>query len=320
MTAAVGVGGVITPAQYAGGGGGGGAVSSVFGRAGAVVATAGDYTYAQVGADQSGAAAAAQAAAEAFTAAGFAPLNNAALTGTPTAPTAAPGDTSTQLATDAFVAAAVTAGGVTAGAGLTKTGNTLSLTTPVPVTLGGTGQATDAAPPWEASDSGFLAWNFDPAICNSTAIPSAGYVWLARINLRVAVSITNVILFQNNAGATLTLNECYAGLFSSAGTLLGATADQSSNWATGNGVLKTMALTGGPYSAGPGFVWVGFVWNGTTGPTMSRWAETSGQQNIGMTAATCRAAANGSGSATSLASFTPSSNALNASMYFAAVS
>jgi hypothetical protein len=39
-----------------------------------------------------------------------------------------------------------------------------------------------------------------------------------------------------------------------------------------------------------------------------------------MTAATCRAAANGSGSATSLASFTPSSNALNASMYFAAVS
>jgi hypothetical protein len=36
-------------------------------------------------------------------------LVSPALTGTPTAPTAAPGDTSTQLATDAFVAAAVTA-------------------------------------------------------------------------------------------------------------------------------------------------------------------------------------------------------------------
>jgi hypothetical protein len=111
MTAgqAVGVGGVITPAQYQGGGGGGGAVSSVFGRAGAVVATTGDYTAAQVGADPAGAATTAQANAEAFTSAGFAPIANAALTGTPTAPTAAPGDTSTQIATDAFVAAAVNA-------------------------------------------------------------------------------------------------------------------------------------------------------------------------------------------------------------------
>ena len=129
MTAAVGTGGVITPAQYAGGGGGG-AVSSVFGRSGAVVALTGDYTYAQVGADQFGAAANALAAAEAFTVAGFAPLASPAFTGTPTAPPAVPGDTSTQLATDAFVAAAVTAGEVTAGTGLTKTGNTLSVTVP----------------------------------------------------------------------------------------------------------------------------------------------------------------------------------------------
>jgi predicted membrane protein len=44
------------------GGGGGGAVSSVFGRTGAVTAQSGDYTAAEVGADASGAAAAAQAA------------------------------------------------------------------------------------------------------------------------------------------------------------------------------------------------------------------------------------------------------------------
>lgn len=47
------------------GGSGGGAVSSVFGRTGAIVAQNGDYTAAQVGADSAGAAAAAQAAAEA---------------------------------------------------------------------------------------------------------------------------------------------------------------------------------------------------------------------------------------------------------------
>jgi len=37
---------------------------------------------------------------------GGAPLNSPALTGTPTAPTGTPGDASTQIATDAFVAEA----------------------------------------------------------------------------------------------------------------------------------------------------------------------------------------------------------------------
>jgi hypothetical protein len=130
--------GVITPAQYVGGGDGG-AVSSVFGRSGAVIAATGDYTVAQV----TGAAPLASPAltgvptaptagaltnstqigttAYTDTAVGvektralaaealLAPLASPALTGTPTAPTAAPGDTSAQLATDAFVAAAVTA-------------------------------------------------------------------------------------------------------------------------------------------------------------------------------------------------------------------
>lgn len=40
-----------------------------------------------------------------------APLASPALTGAPTAPTAAPGTNSTQIATTAFVAAAVAAGG-----------------------------------------------------------------------------------------------------------------------------------------------------------------------------------------------------------------
>lgn len=44
------------------GGGGGGAVSSVFGRTGAITAQSGDYTYTQVGADAAGAAAGAAAA------------------------------------------------------------------------------------------------------------------------------------------------------------------------------------------------------------------------------------------------------------------
>jgi hypothetical protein len=57
--------GVITPAQYVGGGGGG-AVSSVFGRTGAVTAQTGDYMAAQVGADAAGAAAALNLGSEAY--------------------------------------------------------------------------------------------------------------------------------------------------------------------------------------------------------------------------------------------------------------
>ena len=53
----------------------GGSVTSVFGRTGEVTAESGDYTYEQVGADASGAAAAAQTAAEGYAAAAIAALD-----------------------------------------------------------------------------------------------------------------------------------------------------------------------------------------------------------------------------------------------------
>jgi hypothetical protein len=60
-------------------------VSSVFTRTGAVVATSGDYAVGQI--------------------TGAAPLASPALTGTPTAPTATPGDNTTKIATTAFIVA-----------------------------------------------------------------------------------------------------------------------------------------------------------------------------------------------------------------------
>ena len=69
------------------GGTGTSAVSSVFGRTGAVVATSGDYTVAEV--------------------TGAAPLASPALTGVPSAPTATAATNTTQIATTAFTTAAV---------------------------------------------------------------------------------------------------------------------------------------------------------------------------------------------------------------------
>ena len=82
--------GIITSASNVASGGGGGAVSSVFTRTGAVVATSGDYTVAQV--------------------TGAAPLASPALTGVPTAPTPLTADNSTTVATTAYVKN-VTSGG-----------------------------------------------------------------------------------------------------------------------------------------------------------------------------------------------------------------
>jgi hypothetical protein len=70
------------------GGGGSGAVASVFARTGAVVAASGDYSVGEV--------------------TGAAPLVSPTFTGTPAAPTAAAGTSTTQLATTAFVGGAVT--------------------------------------------------------------------------------------------------------------------------------------------------------------------------------------------------------------------
>jgi hypothetical protein len=64
-------------------------VSSVFGRIGAVVAVGGDYDVSKI--------------------TGAAPLNNPVFTGDPKAPTPAPGDNDTSIATSAFVTAAIAA-------------------------------------------------------------------------------------------------------------------------------------------------------------------------------------------------------------------
>lgn len=114
-------------------------VTSVFGRVGAVVAASGDYTVAQV--------------------TGAAPLASPALTGTPTAPTAAAATNTTQIATTAFVKAqgyttstgTVTSVAVSGGTtGLTTSGGpitgsgTITLAGTLAVANGGTGSTTAA--------------------------------------------------------------------------------------------------------------------------------------------------------------------------------
>jgi hypothetical protein len=142
------------------GGGGGGAVSTVFGRAGNVVAESDDYAVWQVtgaaplaspaftgeptATTQSPGDNSTKIATDAFVAAAvalLAPLVSPAFSGTPTAPTQTPGDDSTKLATTGFVSAAVTGGGGAVSSVFGRTG-------PVTAESGDylVGEVTGAAP------------------------------------------------------------------------------------------------------------------------------------------------------------------------------
>jgi hypothetical protein len=180
---------------------------------------------------------------------------------------------------------------------------------PLPVSDGGTGLATDGLPPFIASDTALLAWNYDPVIAiNATALATGGEIQLCRVNVRQAITVTNVLYVVTAAGGTLTTNENFAGLYNSSGTLVGSSADQTSAWEATTG-LYTNALSGGPYALAAGFYWVAFVVNGTTAPTLIR-AGNNGVPavNLGLSNATSRFAHTATSSQTSLTGFTPSGN------------
>lgn len=175
---------------------------------------------------------------------------------------------------------------------------------------------------WMPTDAGYLEWVYDPALIQSGQAAASGTIYLARVNIRdTSISATNVTLYLQTAGTTLTASECFAGVYNSSGTLVAATADQSANWATGGAAVHTMALAGGPFTLSQGFVWVAILANWTgTAPQFGRALNNQANQaNAGFTAATARWATNGTGT-TLPATITPASNALNAIEWWAAFS
>lgn len=174
----------------------------------------------------------------------------------------------------------------------------------------------------QPSDQNLIAWSYDPALAsNSTALSATGVLHLVRVNLRYAATITNVLYQVNTVGSSLTAGECFVGIYDSTGTLRGTSASQSTAWAATTG-LYTTALTA-PYAAPAGTYYVAILANGTTGPALARsngLAGAGATLNAGLTAATYRAATNGSGNTTLPASITLASNGQDTVGYWAALS
>jgi hypothetical protein len=177
------------------------------------------------------------------------------------------------------------------------------------------------SPPNEtpASGLGLLAWNY-PNINAGVAAGTvtSGTIYIMRIPLNgQSITVTNIVMGIFTAGATLTNNECFAGLYNSAGLQVGVTADQHTLWASAG--VQTMALVGGPFVVSGNFVYVAVVSNGTTNPLFCRGAGGGvgpGLINLGLTAANLLAAVNGTAQTTLPGSLTYSSNVSAASQDF----
>jgi hypothetical protein len=180
------------------------------------------------------------------------------------------------------------------------------------------GLISPAPSTWVPSDVGFLGWTYDPALTGQAITPTTGVIWLARLNVRTPITVTNIILVLKTAGVTLTANENFAGLYNSSGTLVGGTADQSTAWTT-NGT-KTITLAGGPYAINPGVYFVAVVSNFTGSAPVFHALQNDNATitNIGLAASAARAATNGTG--TSLSTLTLSSNTVQQQILWAGIS
>lgn len=167
--------------------------------------------------------------------------------------------------------------------------------------------------PW---DHNLLAWSYDPVGAINNSVVTGGVLYLIKVRMGPAATITNVIVQVAIAGTTLTADQNFAALYDSAGTRVGVTADQTTAW--GSTGTKTMALTT-PYVAAAGTYYVGLLANGTTPPQFAR---SSGFSliNVGLSAGSYRYSTSGTAQTATPASVTLASAAAASISYWAALS
>lgn len=170
---------------------------------------------------------------------------------------------------------------------------------------------------WYPSDQGFLAWSTDPIANFGNTAPALGVVTMVAVPLRQTATVSRIILSipSGVAGVTLTAGQNFAGIYNSAGTRVGVTADQASNWqSTG---VKDMPLTVAA-NLTAGMYYVAVVTNGATGPAFARQtSDSQGSLNANLTAATFRVSTILTGQTSLPASITMASRAANVFGYCA---
>lgn len=116
---------------------------------------------------------------------------------------------------------------------------------------------------WLPTDSGLLAWNFDPVAAPSSTVVTLGTLYMCKVRVTPGVAINNVLLQVGTAAANLT--HAYVSLYNTSRVLLGSSANANTAWSTGTG-LKTTALTA-PVTPTEQYVYAGFHFYGDSSPT-----------------------------------------------------
>lgn len=178
------------------------------------------------------------------------------------------------------------------------------------------------------ADHAMLAWTGDPIVSFAdTAVDLvSGTIQLCKVMLLFPMTISTINYAVTSIGATLTSAQNFVGIYDSAGTRQGLSADQSTLWTT-LGVKNTaLAAAWTPATTGPdAFCWVAFLSVGTTPPKFSvlshgTIATTMALANIGLTTANMRFGTNATAQTSLPASITVASNVNNAICIWVALS
>lgn len=168
----------------------------------------------------------------------------------------------------------------------------------------------------QPSDHGYLTWTYDPSLAAAaTIVGNGGTLYVVKLKLAAAATVSNIVMEVSTAGATLTSGQNFAALYSSAKALLSATATQHTAWASTG--LKTMALTT-PQTVSAGTVYACFWCVGSTLPTFTRaTALNAVQPNAGLSAADSRWSTADSGLTTTAPATIGSQSAASAAYWVA---
>lgn len=127
-----------------------------------------------------------------------------------------------------------------------------------------------------------IAMNFQPFSVNSQTAPTSGAIYLSKLYVRSAATVTNIIYCIGAVGAGLVAGQNFVGLYNLSGTLLGVSADQSTNWASAASLTAariTPLVT--PVDITPGVYFAAFLSNGTTAAAPGR-TGSSGPLNVNL--------------------------------------
>jgi len=199
--------------------------------------------------------------------------------------------------------------------------NSVHATDTLPYTFSGNNTVQfvppDAISGYAPADSGFVSWAYDPVILsNLGTVLTAGTVYLIGLQVKKPTLATGIRIHVLVAG---TPSSSFVGLYNSAGTVVGVSADQSVAWGVTNAPVDA-ALSGGPFMVQPGLHWAAMLANGATTPSILRSSLNASvtTYNGRNSAATARWATNGTGK-TSITAITPSANTAIANTFWAAL-